>query len=63
MITYYRLFTRLKQAKLIQNYSPKDIIELAKSIYKIKITANWHLSEITVKTKEHFKTILIDNLK
>ena len=63
MIAYYRLFTRLKQAKLLQNYSPKDIIELAKSIYKIKIAGNWHLSEITVKTKELFKKIQIDNLK
>jgi transposase len=63
MIAYYRLFTRLKNAKLLNNFSPKDIIETAKSIYKMKISGNWHLSEITVKTNDLFKKIEIGNLK
>jgi len=63
MIAYYRLFTRLKNAKLLNNFSPKDIIETAKSIYKMKISGNWHLSEITVKINDLFKKIEIGNLK
>jgi transposase len=63
MIAYYRLFTRLKNAKLLNNYSPKDIIEIAKSIYKMKISEIWHISEITVKTLDLFKKIEIGNLK
>lgn len=63
MIAYYRLFTRLKDAKLLNNHSPKDIIEIAKSIYKMKISGHWHISEITNKTKDLFKKIEIGNLK
>jgi hypothetical protein len=63
MIAYYRLFTRLKKVKLLSNYSPKDIIEIAKSIYKMKISGNWHLSEVTIKTHDLFKKIEIGNLK
>lgn len=63
MIAYYRLFTKLKDAKLLKNYSPKDIIEIAKSIYKMKISGKWHISEITNKTIDLFKKIEIGNLK
>ena len=63
MIAYYRLFTRLKDAKLLNNHSPRDIIEIAKSIYKMKIAGNWCISEITNKTKDLFKKIEIGNLK
>ena len=63
MIAYYRLFQRLKEKKLLSKYSPKDIIEIAKSIYKMKISGTWHLSEITVKTFELFKKLEIGNLK
>jgi hypothetical protein len=63
MIAYYRLFTRLKNANMLNNFSPKDIIETAKSIYKMKISGNWYLSEITVKTNDLFKKIEIGNLK
>lgn len=63
MIAYYKLFLRLKQAKLLSNWSPKDIIELSKSIYKMKINGEWHLSEITIKTMALFKKLNIDYLK
>ena len=32
MIAYYKLFTRLKQARMLVNYSPKDMIEMAKAM-------------------------------
>lgn len=63
MIAYYKLFWRLKEAKLLSHYAPKDIIELSKSIYQMKINGQWHCSEITEKTKTLFKKIKIDYLK
>jgi hypothetical protein len=63
MIAYYRLFTRLKDAKLLNNYSPKDIIEIAKSIYKMKISGQWHISEFTNKIRDLFKKIELGSLK
>ena len=62
MIAYYKLYCRLKQAKLLTKYSPKDIIELSKSIYQTKIHGEWNRSEITIKTKQLFKKIGIDYL-
>ena len=55
MIAYYKLFSRLKQAQLLGKYAPKDIIELAKAIYMIRIRGTWNLSEMTVKTCQFFK--------
>ncbi|WP_162923627.1 transposase [Arachidicoccus soli] len=63
MIAYYKLFWRLKEAKLLSHYAPKDIIELSKSIYQMKINGQWLCSEITEKTKTLFKKIKIDYLK
>lgn len=62
MIAYYKLYSRLKQAKLLSKYSPKDIIELSKSIYQIKIRGEWNRSEMTAKSKQLFKKIGIDYL-
>ena len=62
MLAYYKLFSRLKKANLLSKYAPKDIIELSKSIYQMKINGRWHRSEITVKTKKLFKKINIDYL-
>ena len=63
MIAYYKLYIRLKQANKLSKYSPKDIIELAKSIYKLRCRGDWMISEITVNTSELFKKIGIDYLK
>jgi len=63
MIAYYKLFTRLKEAKLLTHWYPKDIIELSKSIYKVKINGTWNMSEITKKTIDLFKKLKIDYLK
>jgi transposase len=62
MIAYYKLYTRLLQAEILSKYSPKDIIELSKSIYKMKIRNTWRLSEITQKTQRLFTKIQIDYL-
>jgi transposase len=63
MIAYYKLFVRLRQAEILSKYSPKDIIEQSKAIYKMKIRGVWHRSEITVKCQRLFAKIGIDYLK
>ena len=63
MIAYYKLYVKLKQANKLAKYSPKDIIELSKSIYKLKCRGVWRISEITLKVDELFKKIGIDYLK
>jgi hypothetical protein len=62
MIAYYKLYSRLLQAELLSKHSPKDVIELSKAIYKMKIRNTWYLSEITQKTQRMFAKILIDYL-
>ncbi|HRO09028.1 MAG TPA: transposase, partial [Saprospiraceae bacterium] len=62
MIAYYKLFTRLKEANLLVKYAPKDIIEISKSIYQMKIRGQWNRSEITNKTINLFKKLKIDYL-
>ena len=62
MIAYYRLFVRIKETGLMSKYSPKDMIEMSKTIYMTKVNNNWRLSEITKKTTDLFKKINIDYL-
>jgi len=62
MIAYYKLFIRLKNAKLLTKHAPKDIIEMSKAIYQMKIQGIWHRSEMTVKTNQLFKKLNIDYL-
>jgi hypothetical protein len=62
MIAYYKLYVRLRQAGLLSKHSPKDIVELSKAIYKMKIRGSWNISEITEKTKKLFAKIGIDYL-
>lgn len=63
MIAYHKLYLRLKDAKKLSKHSPKDIIELSKSIYKLNINDQWQSSEITKKNAALFKQIKIDYLK
>ena len=62
MIAYYKLYQKLREAEQLSKYSPKDIIEISKSVSKIKINDKWHTSEATKKTKDLFKKIKIDYL-
>lgn len=63
MIAYHKLYIRLKEANMLSKHSPKDIIELSKSIYKLNINNQWKISEITKKNIDLFKNINIDYLK
>ena len=62
MIAYYKLYQKLREAKQLSKYSPKDIIEISKSVSKIKINDRWHISETKKKTKDLFKKIEISYL-
>jgi hypothetical protein len=60
MIAYYKLYVRLRQAELLSKHSPKDIVELSKAIYKMKIRGERFCSEITKKTMDLFAKTGID---
>jgi len=62
MIAYHKLISRIREAQNMGKYSPKDIIELSKSIYKLKINDQWKTSDITKKNLSLFKKIKIDYL-
>lgn len=62
MIAYYKLYQKLGTAKQLSKYSPKDIIEISKSISKIRINDKWYTSETTKKTKDLFKKLKIGYL-
>ncbi len=63
MIAYHKLHSRLRGVEKLNKHSPKDIIELTKSVYKLKINDEWKLSEITKKNDSLFKLLNIDYLK
>lgn len=62
MIAYHNLYTRMRKIKKLKKYAPKDIIELSKAIYKLKINGKWKTSEITKKNLDLFKALNIDYL-
>ena len=62
MIAYHKLYARLRETKKLSKHSPKDIIELVKSIYKLKINDQWKLTEITKKDAALYKLLKIDYL-
>jgi hypothetical protein len=62
MIAYHKLYVRMRMVKKLNKYSPKDIIEISKSIYKLKIKDEWKISEITKNTLDLFKLLGIDYL-
>ena len=62
MIAYYKLYQKLVAAKQLSKYSPKDIIEISKSISSININGKWYTTETTKKTKDLFKKLKIDYL-
>lgn len=62
MRAYQKLFARLKEKNKLSKYSPKDIIEMSKSIHKIKINEKWKVSEMSKKTELLFNELQIDYL-
>ena len=62
MIAYHKLFARIQDAKISAYTPPKDVIEICKSIYKVKINGEWQISEITKKVDHLLKKLKIDYL-
>jgi hypothetical protein len=62
MIAYYNLFERLRSARLLDKMSPKDVIELCKPVYQMRINGIWRVSEISKKTRELFKKLKLYSL-
>jgi hypothetical protein len=62
MLAYYKLYNRLRETELITKNSPKDIIEMAKSVYLFKINGEWKRSEMSQKTMKLFEKLKIDSL-
>jgi hypothetical protein len=48
---YYRTFKLLKDNNLLNQVSPKDLLDRLGRISKIKINGTWYTSEINAKTK------------
>ena len=62
IIAYYRLYSLIKKADMLSQYSPKDIVEFSRKIYKTNIRGNWTISETTKKVDKIFKKLGIDYL-
>lgn len=62
MLAYYKLYNRLRETELITKNSPKDIIEMAKSVYLFKINGEWKRSEMSQRTMKLFEKLKIDSL-
>jgi transposase len=62
MIAYHKLFARIQDAKITAHTSPRDFLEICKSIYKTKINGEWHISETTKKVDQLLKKLKIDYL-
>ncbi len=62
MLAYHKLFNRMRTSKKLNKFSPKDLIEMSKSIYKLKIGKDWKTSEITKKSGDLFLELDMDYL-
>jgi hypothetical protein len=62
MLGCYKLYDKLRKAGLLSKESPKNIIELAKSIYQVKIHGEWNRSETAQRIGSLFKKLGIDSL-
>jgi hypothetical protein len=62
MMAYYKLYSKLRETKLLGKYSPKDIIEISKAIYQVRIGGTWHLAELTAKVRKLLSKAGIDYL-
>lgn len=57
MMMLYKVYSLLREHKLLSKYSATDLIDHLKYIFKLKINQQWVTSEIANKTK-----VLMDSL-
>lgn len=51
LLLHYRIYNLLRQKKLLNNHSPKDLLTHLTRIHKLKIGPQWTLSEVPKKTQ------------
>ncbi len=51
LLLYYKVYALLMSKNLLSNCSPKDVILHLSRVYKVKIGADWMLSEIPKKSR------------
>ena len=54
LLAYWRILKLLVKKELLSKFSIKDILIHLSYIKKIRINGQWHLAEITIKTKKLF---------
>ena len=47
MIAYFRLYAALKEAGKLNDTSTKDVVEVSKSVYKMRSGGTWVTTETT----------------
>jgi hypothetical protein len=52
MMACCKLYDKPGEAKLLGKYSSKDIIEMSKTVYKLRIGGDWHLAEVTARVRK-----------
>jgi IS4 transposase len=57
MLAYYKLYNRLREAKLLRKHSPKDILEMSRAIYQMKIQGRWTCSEVPQRVRILFASL------
>jgi hypothetical protein len=62
MMAWCKLYDKLREAKLPGKYSPKDMIEMGKTVYKLRIGGTWRLAEVTARVKKLLTKAGIDCL-
>jgi len=57
LLLSYKIYNLLREKKLLSNFSVADFIAHLKYIFKVKISEEWHISEVTKKTKKFLENL------
>jgi len=60
LMMIYKIYSLLKEKKLLSKYSADDLINHLKYIHKVRINQQWMTSEITKKTKDLLDPLGVD---
>ncbi len=60
LILYYRIYNELRKARLLKNYSVKDLLMHLKRIYILKMPDGWQVSEVPKTTRKIVERLGLD---
>ncbi len=60
LILYYRIYNELRKARLLKNYSVKDLLMHLKRIYILKMPNGWQISEVPKTTRKIIEKLRFD---